>query len=100
MHIAQVTRDMSDAALLIVLFKNLERCIQVSKSLGALADPVGKRTQKGMGTSKLNSVASERALYARPALYLYYRRVLHDLQNSILRGSQRIYISALTPGQA
>src|SRR2546426_11792008 len=92
---------MSDAALLIVLLKNLEGRIQVSKSLVALPNAVGKGTQEGMGTSKLNRVASERALYARPGRYLYHRHLpLLEQQESLLRGSLRVFIPSLLPVEA
>src|SRR5256714_381821 len=92
---------MSNAALLIVLFKNLERCIHVSKSLAALPNPVGKGTQEGMSTPKLNRVTCERALYSRPGRYLYHHRLLLlEQQERLVRGSLRIFVSSLLPVQA
>src|SRR5438874_1005010 len=92
---------MRNAALLIVLFKNLERCVHVSKSLAALPNPVGKGTQESMSTPKLNRVASERALYSRPGRYLYHcQLLLLEQQERLVRGSMRIFVPSLLPVQA
>src|SRR2546430_11015824 len=92
---------MSNAALLIVLFKNLECRIHVSKSLAALPNGVGKGTQEGMSTPKLNRIASERALYSRPGRYLYHRRLLLlEQQERLVRGSMRIFVPSLLPVEA
>src|SRR5438270_11401068 len=92
---------MSNPTLLIVLFKNLERRIQVSKCLIALPNAVSKGAEKSMRTPKLNRVAGERPLYPRPRGYLYHCRfLLLEEREGLLRGSMRIFISSLLPVEA
>src|SRR2546421_10348528 len=93
---------MGDAALLIVLLINLQRRIEVSKSLGALPNPVGKGTQERMGTPKLNRITGQRALYARSGRCLCHcgLLLLLEQQESLLSGSMRIFIASLLPVEA